>query len=57
VVSIQGRESTAFLQAIPGNRAVCQQLNGMVPYFSPSNGCLTSACSGRARAARVLSGW
>jgi len=46
VVSIRGRKSATFARLIPGNRAVCQQFSGMVPYFSPSEGCLTSACSG-----------
>jgi hypothetical protein len=50
VVSIGGRRSTTFVRVIPGNRAVCQRSSGMVPYFSPSHGCLTSACSGRALA-------
>ena len=36
-VSIRGGKSTTFLPRIPGNRAVCQQPSGMVPYFSPSH--------------------
>ena len=48
VVSIGTGKSPTFVPQFPGNHAVCQQLGGMVPYLSPCDGCLTSACSRRA---------
>ncbi len=54
MVSIGCRKSTTCLRPIPGNHAVCQRVNGTVPYFDPSDGCLTRASSGPAHAARGL---